>query len=238
MPPGTGLRLDKTSVLSDGKPIQHLVGSLLYISNTTRPDIAYAAGCFSRFMHHPTMGSWKCAKHVLRYLKESSGLRVKYTKGGVNTTLGYSKSDWKQNKHQRKSLGGYIFMFANGAISWLSRKQDVVVQSSVEAEYIALLLAIWEVLWIKKFSWPIGFNKEIFNICIKKENDGCISLSRITYSMTDRSSLTSNINLLLITLDAVVSVDYISTSDMLEDAFLKALPCDKFQHLVRLMGMK
>lgn len=104
MPPGSDLSLDKTSVLSDSKPFQQRVGSPVVYFNTTRPDIANAAGYLSRFRHHPTVGSWKCSKHVLRNLEGSSGLGVKYTKWGADAILGYSDSDWEQNKHDRKSI--------------------------------------------------------------------------------------------------------------------------------------
>ena len=46
-----------------------LVGSLLYLASTTRPDIAFAVTSLSRFMTAPRMSHWKALIHLLRYLK-------------------------------------------------------------------------------------------------------------------------------------------------------------------------
>lgn len=69
-------------------------------------------------------------------------------------------------------------MLTNGAISWRSKKHNIVAQSPVEAEYIAMSFAVRETLWIKKSSTAIWIDKEIFNICIKEDNQGCNSLSK------------------------------------------------------------
>ena len=53
------------------KPYQSLVGSLLYIANCTRPDIAHAVGVLSQFNSCYTQEHFVKAKRVLRYLKGS-----------------------------------------------------------------------------------------------------------------------------------------------------------------------
>lgn len=78
LPPGLDLYSSKDA--SEGEateaqeliyslPIQQLIGSVLYLANTTRPDISYAAGYLSRFTHKPSTAVWKAGKHLLRYLK-------------------------------------------------------------------------------------------------------------------------------------------------------------------------
>ena len=51
------------------KPYLALVGALLYLMCSTRPDIAHAVGMLSRFMQNPGEKHWMAAKRVLRYLK-------------------------------------------------------------------------------------------------------------------------------------------------------------------------
>ncbi|TPX40211.1 hypothetical protein CcCBS67573_g10637 [Chytriomyces confervae] len=48
----------------------------------------------------------------------------------------------------RKSWSGHIFMMANAAVTWYSKKQPVVTLSLTEAEYYALSKAVKEALWI------------------------------------------------------------------------------------------
>ena len=50
-------------------PYISVVGSLMYLAVTTRPDIAYAARVLARFNSNPGLAHWQAAKHVLRYLK-------------------------------------------------------------------------------------------------------------------------------------------------------------------------
>jgi hypothetical protein len=47
---------------------QKVVGRLLYLCHT-RPDIAYAAGVVSRYMHEPRSGHMDIVHRILRYLK-------------------------------------------------------------------------------------------------------------------------------------------------------------------------
>ena len=48
---------------------QAAVGSLLYLSTKTCPDIAYAVGRVARFCAKPTKDHWMAIKRILRYLK-------------------------------------------------------------------------------------------------------------------------------------------------------------------------
>jgi hypothetical protein len=50
-------------------PYPSLIGSLLYASVSTRPDITMALSHLSRFMSDPSQSHWEQAKRVLRYLK-------------------------------------------------------------------------------------------------------------------------------------------------------------------------
>ena len=49
--------------------------------------------------------------------------------------VGYTDSDWAGSLDDRKSTSGYMFHMGSGAISWASKKQPIVSQSTVEAEY-------------------------------------------------------------------------------------------------------
>lgn len=57
---------------------------------------------------------------------------------GHNLQLqGYTDADWQGDLDGRRSMSGYIFTLAGGAISWCSKKQSSMALSSMEAEYIA-----------------------------------------------------------------------------------------------------
>jgi len=61
--------------------------------------------------------------------------------------LGYADADSGAQKH-RRSISGYTFLIDRGAISWASRKQELVALSTAEAEYVALTHATKEGIWL------------------------------------------------------------------------------------------
>ena len=59
-------------------PYISVVGSLMYLAVTTRPDIAYAARVLARINPNPGPAHWQAAKHVLRYLKGTTHHKLVY----------------------------------------------------------------------------------------------------------------------------------------------------------------
>lgn len=70
---------DGDKLLDSAMPYQQLAGCILHLSNTMRPDLAFASSYLSRFMCYPTTALWKAAKHLLRYLKGTPNLGIVYT---------------------------------------------------------------------------------------------------------------------------------------------------------------
>jgi hypothetical protein len=74
-------------------PYRELIGSLLYLSVCTRPDIAYAVGALSRYMSVPTTDHWRAAMGILRYLADTRDLGIVFGKGGL-IPEGYVDADY------------------------------------------------------------------------------------------------------------------------------------------------
>ena len=70
---------------------------------------------------------------------------------------GYVDADWAEDVESRKSTTGYVFKLNGGAISWSSRRQQLVTLSSTEAEYVAAVEAGKEVLYTRILLSSIGF---------------------------------------------------------------------------------
>ena len=114
------------------------------------------------------------AKHVLRYLKGSSNLSITYGQDTMTLEL-YSDSDYASNK-DRKSISAYIGMFCGAAISWQSKKQPTITLSMTEAEYMALVQATKESIWIQRLLLEIGRTAENHKI-VYSDNQGSIALA-------------------------------------------------------------
>jgi KUP system potassium uptake protein len=119
------------------------LGMLMYLATSTRPDLAYALGQLSRFVAQPTQKHVGALKRVLRYLAGTSNHGIWYKSGDQDDKdrdvelVGFCDSDWGGDCESRKSTSGFVFTIAGGAISWMSRRQPIVAQSTAEAEYVA-----------------------------------------------------------------------------------------------------
>ena len=143
----------------DENQYRSLVGSLIYLTHT-RPNITQAVSMLSRFMHNPSVLHYATSKRVLRYLKGSLKLGLKYGKDSEFTLTGFTNSDWAGSINDRRSTSAYIFCLGKSTISWCSRKQNTVALSSTEAEYTSATEAACEGVWLRKLLNDLGRKQE------------------------------------------------------------------------------
>jgi hypothetical protein len=159
-------------------PYRGIIGSLLYSSLGTRPDIAYAVAALSRFNNNPGLKHWKYAKAILRYLKGTPDLGLVYKNNGASEIKIeiFSDSDWGSNADDRKSISGFVVCVNGNPISWSSRTQKSTALSSCEAEFMALSEAMREALWLRQLliEVDIGF---VQPITIRVDNQSAIKLA-------------------------------------------------------------
>ncbi len=154
------------------------IGCLTYLSVGTRPDISFSVTRLAQFVQRPTTQLWAPVKRVLRYSSRTRTEGICYSGDAPLYPVGYSDSDWGRCKINQTSTSGYAFMMAGGVVSWKSKKQGCVAQSSAEAEYMALAAAVKEAIWfgnIFKFimSAPDGTEVRIF-----ADNQGATKMAK------------------------------------------------------------
>ncbi|SDA08549.1 BZ3501_MvSof-1269-A2-R1_C30g00078 [Microbotryum saponariae] len=95
------------------------IGSLLYISLGTRPDIAFAVSYLARFANNPGRRHWIAVKHILRYLRATYRDELVYACGETRITgvVGYSDANWGACVDTSVSTMGYVFYIAGSAVS-------------------------------------------------------------------------------------------------------------------------
>lgn len=92
-------------------PYRELVGSLLFLSNTTRPDISFSVSLLSRYMDKLTENLWHTAKHVLRYLKGTLTHGIIYNSAAPLPMLhGFSDASFASDIMDRSSTSGYVLL--------------------------------------------------------------------------------------------------------------------------------
>lgn len=214
-------------------PYRELVGSLIYLAQTCRPDIAFATSFLSRFLDKPTKPLWHAAKRVVRYLKGTKNLKLVYGKGDPDERFQittWSDADWGGDQTDRKSCSGMSSFHCRNLISWISRKQPTVALSSAEAEYTACALAATELLYLKGLISDFVPNElvEVRGVLLV-DNQGAIHMIK-NYENTKRSK---HIDIKYHFIKDIVSkrlvfVDYVDSKLNIADIFTKALGTTKF----------
>ena len=114
-----------------------IIGSLMYVMNCTRPDIAYSVSKLSRYTINPGVDHWKAIIRVLIYLRYTQNYGLHYTRY-PEVLEGYSDANWISDMKDTKSTSGYVFTLDGAAVSWKSSKQTWISISTMEFEFIAL----------------------------------------------------------------------------------------------------
>ena len=114
------------------KNYQAIIGSLLYLSIATCPDISQAVGVASKFCAAPTKAHLTAVKRILRHLKGSLDSKIVYHQTPNTDVVGYTDANWASDLDDRRSTSGNVFLLAGGPISWTSKRQSVVAVSTAE----------------------------------------------------------------------------------------------------------
>jgi len=149
----------------DPERYRRLVGRLNYLT-INRPDITFAVSVVSQFLNAPCDSHWDVVIRILRYIKKARGQGLLYEDKGSTKVTCYSNVDWARSPSDRRSTYGYYVFIGGNLISWRSKKQNIVVRSSVEAEYRAMAAATCELTWLRQLlQLKIGDIHETKLIC-------------------------------------------------------------------------
>jgi len=196
-------------------------------------------------MTDPKECHMKAAIRVLRYLggtrdwclqfggRGSGGADVQHPTANICC---YADSDWASSKDDRKSITGWVAKLNGDPISWASKKQSIVAQSSCEAELYAEASAINEVLWLKGLLEEIQVKvPDAPVICGDNQSTQTISKNNIKTERTKHVDvkyhfINETVN------DGTVKLKWVPTTQQEADVFTKALDRVLFQsHRSRLM---
>ena len=225
---------------ADKTQYQSAVGSLLYLSTRTRPDLAYAVGVVAKFSSNPTILHWSAVKRILRYLNGTIDLGLTYGRGDNFNLVGFSDADWAGDLDDRKSTTGYLFLLSGGPISWRSKKQSCVALSTAEAEYMALSAAIQEAVWLRRLISTFTEHKDeaVSSTTIYEDNQSAICMSRNRQFHGRSKHIDIKFHYVREQVQAgSVDVQYCNTQEMIADMFTKGLCGPQFKKLRGLLGM-
>lgn len=148
-------------------PYRSLIGSILYLSTKTRPDLSAAVSILAPKVSSPT------------FQHERGLYATKYTKlclkpSTIDQLLAYVDSNWtRESGAGRKSRSGIAVFYGTALIYWRSTLQKCVTTSSTEAEYLALADAAKTIVWLRNILIGIGIRQAPTKIY--EDNSGVIA---------------------------------------------------------------
>ena len=128
---------DPSSESVDVTLYRSMIGCLLYLT-ASRPDIAFSVGVCYRFQSNSKVSQLNAVKRIIKYVGGTCDYGLFYSKESNLSLAGFSDFDWAGNVDDRKSTTGECFYVGANLIAWMSKKQNYVSLSIVEAEYIAV----------------------------------------------------------------------------------------------------
>ena len=150
--PGIKLRESKQNATKEEiKRFQQEIGSLLYLSLKTRPDITFAVQRCSRYSKNPDKDHFKALQRIWQYLVKYPDLGLYYKCKDLKNNFfikNYCDSDWANDLDNRSSTEAYISCLGSAPINWKIKLQTTTATSSTEAEYMALKGATQESIYL------------------------------------------------------------------------------------------
>jgi hypothetical protein len=235
-PMDPGLVLQKTQELSEEDkefmskvPYLSAVGSLTYLAQCTRPDIAFAVGTLAKYNSNPSPIHWKAVKHVFRYLQGTKDYKLVYKPdNGDELFITWSDANHGACKDTGRSTGGYVVKIGTGAVSWSSKIQSVVALSSTEAEYMAAVEAGKELIWMRSLLGEFGYQiNDASTLCI--DNMSAINVSKNPEHHGRMKHLDLKFHWLRDKVEAgIIRPKHVGTNDMIADCLTK--PLNRVKH--------
>ena len=232
MEPGFVSSLDESvEIIPQIQQYQSLVGSLLYISRHSRPDICLSVAILTQFMNTAQPKHWSAAKRVLRYLYHTRQAKRTLTTMKKDQLMAYCDASWAADKDDRRSRSGGVIFFNGILLHAWSRKQKTVALSTAEAEYYSMSTAIQNLLFFKILLNFLGLLKDkpmVLNVDCR----GAIDLGQSTknHDRTKHIDLRHHFIRELVMSHKLV-IQYVPTEEQVADALTKAVTAPKLKRL-------
>ena len=216
-----------------------VLGSVMFLMNCTRPDIAYAVSRLSRYTHNPSSEHWIAITRLLKYLKGTVDLCLHYSKFPA-VLEGYCDANWISGNDETYSTSGYVFTLGGGAVSWKSSKQTCIAQSTMESEFIALALAGEEAEWLKNLlaDVPVWGGRQT-PVSLHCDSQAAITNAKNSvYNAKKRHMRIRHAAVRQLLENGVIAIDYVKSESNLADPFTKGLTRKLVSETARGMGLR
>ena len=216
-----------------------IIGSVMFLMNCTRPDIAYAVSRLSRYTHNPGNEHWTALRRLLRYLKGTMDWCLHFYKFPA-VLEGFCDANWVTDNDEVSSTSGYVFTLGGGAISWKSSKKTCIARSTMESEFIALDLAGQEAEWLRNLLADVPlWGKRSIPVSLHCDSEAAIGIAKNSvYNGKRRHIRIRHSSVRELLKNGVISLQFVRSENNLADPFTKGLTKKVVLESSRGMGLK
>jgi hypothetical protein len=141
-------------------------------------------------------------------------------------------------QEDRHAISGYAFLIDGSAVSWSSKRQEIVVLSTTEAEYVAATHAAKEALWLRTFVSEI-FGPISNATTLYSDNQSAIALSKDHQYHARTKHIDIRFHYIRWIIDeGKLKLVYCPTEDMVADTLTKPLPSAKAKDFACELGLR
>jgi hypothetical protein len=215
------LDVDEEGEHVDQKEYRNMISSLLYLT-ATRPDIQFSLCLCARFQVSPRTSHRQAVKRIFRYLRHTPDFGLWYFASSSLALHGFSDEDFVGCQLDRKSTSGTCQFLGSSLVSWSSRKQSSVAQSTIEAEYVAASSCCSQLLWITYTMSDFG--EEYTHVPLQCDSTSVISVAKNPVLHSKTKHIEVRYHFLRDNVDkGKIALVHVPTHDQLADIVTKPL---------------
>jgi hypothetical protein len=211
----------------------------MYAMLCTRPDVSYALCVTSRYQSNFSDAHWIVVKSILKYFRRTKDAFLVFGGEYELAVKGYTDASFQTDKDD-STQSDVVFFLNGGAVSWKSSKQEMVADSTSEAEYIVASEASKEAVWIRKFVSELGVvPSESSPVDLCCDNSGTIAQAKEPRSHQKSKHILQRYHLIREIIEkGDVKICKVHMDSNVADPLMKPLPQPKHEAHKRSVGIR
>lgn len=235
MATSTALDPDEEGEAMDQREYRSKICSLLYLT-ASRPDIHFAVCLYARFQAFPRIFHRQAVKRIFRYLRSTLQYSIWYSCSSSLSIRGISDSDFAGCQLNRKNTSGTCHFLDTSLISWSSRKQFFVAQSTIEVEYVAAASCYSQILWM--LSTLKDYGLAFASVPLLCDNTSAINIAKNSVQYFRTKHIDIRYHLLRDHIEnGDIVLEFMESEAQLADIFTKPLDPTRFATLRSELGV-
>ncbi len=221
------------------KLFQAMIGSLLYLAISTRPDILFAVNYLSRYNQNPSKSHIELARRIMAYVAGTRHLGLVFHSGEGIKLYATVDASYACHTDLKSHTGVTLHIGKNsGSVFSLTQKQSITADSSTVAEFIGCHLAAKQILWARNLLEELGFPQDLPTTMFEDNKSTIVLLNR-EYNCSKTKHIQLRYNFIREHIkENRIRVEYLASEDMISDMLTKNLLPTTFLHLrTKLLGM-